>query len=134
VARVREAVRGLVPGSSPEDMREHRDAFFAGLTEDFNTAQAVAALFAWIREANRRPGPVGNADLVEMLSVLGLGNLAAAPQRTPVPEELELLERRQSARAAGDYAEADRMRDDLRSRGWVVRDGAAGAELVPAEP
>jgi cysteinyl-tRNA synthetase len=50
----------------------------------------------------------------------------------PDAEALELLAERERARAAKDWGEADRLRDALRDRGWTVRDGAAGAELVPA--
>ena len=46
-------------------------------------------------------------------------------------EEQELLERRQTARAERDFAEADRLRDELRARGYEVRDGPSGPELVP---
>ncbi|MEA2193049.1 MAG: cysteinyl-tRNA synthetase, partial [Solirubrobacteraceae bacterium] len=130
VARVRDAARGLVDGPSPAEMRPLRDAFFAALAEDFNTAQALGALFEWIREANRRSEPVGRADLVEMLTVLGLENLVEAGAGAG-GEDLELLERRQAARAARDWAEADRLRDELAGRGWTVRDGPSGPELVP---
>jgi cysteinyl-tRNA synthetase len=132
VARVRDAARGLVDGDSPADMRHLRDAFFDALAEDFNTAQALGALFEWIREANRREDPVGRADLVEMLSVLALENLAAHGSEAGA-EEQELLEERQSARAAGNYAEADRLRDELNHRGWEVRDGPDGPELLRIE-
>ncbi|HEX8157658.1 MAG TPA: cysteine--tRNA ligase [Solirubrobacteraceae bacterium] len=132
VARVRDAARGLVDGDSPADMRQLRDAFFDALAEDFNTAQALGALFEWIREANRRDEPLGRADLVEMLSVLGLENLAAHGSEAGA-EEQELLEERQTARAAGNYAEADRLRDELRHRGWEVRDGPDGPELIRLE-
>jgi cysteinyl-tRNA synthetase len=132
VARIRDAARKLVDGASPPDMRAHRDAFFAALAEDFNTAQALGALFEWIREANRRDEPVGRDDLVEMLAVLALANLLDAGDAAG-PEELELLERRVAARAAKDWAEADRLRDELAERGWTVRDGPDGAELVPRD-
>ena len=133
VARVRDAARGLVDGESPADMRAYRDAFFEALAQDFNTPAALAAMFDWIKEANRRSDePVGRADLVEMLNVLGLQNLAEHGSEAGA-EEQELLEARQAARAAKDYAEADRLRDELRHRGWEVRDGSAGPELVRIE-
>ena len=132
VARVRDAARQLVDGSSAADMAPLRDAFFDALADDFNTPQALAAMFDWIREANRRAEPVGRADLVEMLSVLALENLAE-PGSEAGAEEQELLEQREAARRAGDYAEADRLREELRHRGWEVRDGPDGPELIRLE-
>jgi cysteinyl-tRNA synthetase len=133
VARVRDAARGLLDGPSPAEMRPLRDAFFAALADDFNTAAALGALFEWINERHqRRDEPVGRADLVEMLSVLGLQNLAEHGSEAGA-EEQELLEERQAARAAGNYAAADRLRDELRHRGWEVRDGSDGPELLRIE-
>ncbi|CAN5144869.1 cysteine--tRNA ligase [soil metagenome] len=133
VARVRDAARGLVDGESPADMRPLRDAFFTALADDFNTAASLGALFEWINERHkRRDELVGRADLVEMLSVLGLQNLAEHGSEAGA-EEQELLEQREAARAGRNYAEADRLRDDLRARGWEVRDGPDGPELVRIE-
>ncbi len=133
VARVRDAARGLVDGESPADMRHLRDAFFDALAEDFNTAAALGALFEWINERHRRRDePVGRADLVEMLAVLGLQNLAEHGSEAGA-EEQELLEEREAARAGRDYAEADRLRDELRARGWEVRDSSDGPQLVRIE-
>jgi cysteinyl-tRNA synthetase len=132
LSRIREAARRLVDGPSPDDMAVHREAFFAALADDFNTARALASVAEWVSEANRREG-VGREQLVEMLDVFGLADVAApAATDGPDPEAQELLAQREEARAARDWAEADRLRDALRERGWTVRDGADGAELVPA--
>jgi cysteinyl-tRNA synthetase len=130
-ARVREAGRQLVGGASPEALARHREAFFAALREDFNTPEALAAMFGWIREANRSSEPVGDDDLREMLSVLGLETLLAAGERPP-EEAVELAALRDAARKDRDWAEADRLRDELRAMGWEVRDGPDGPELVRA--
>jgi len=132
VARVRDAARGLVDGASPESLRPMRDAFFEALRQDFNTPAALAAMFDWISERHRHDEPVGRADLVEMLSVLGLENLAEHSSEAGA-EEQELLEQREVARRSKDYAQADRLRDELRHRGWEVRDAASGPELVRIE-
>jgi cysteinyl-tRNA synthetase len=131
--RIREAARRLVDGPSPQDMRVHRDAFFDALRDDFNTPRALAALAAWVSEANRREG-VGRDDLAEMLDVFGLADLASAPANGDGPDAaaLALLAARNAARDAKDWAEADRLRDALADAGWTVRDGASGAELVRA--
>jgi cysteinyl-tRNA synthetase len=41
------------------------------------------------------------------------------------------LAARERARAARDYAEGDRLRDQLREMGWEVRDSPGGPELLP---
>ena len=67
-----------------------------------------------------------------MLEVLGLEDLLAAEAGDgPDAAAQDLLRRREEARAARDWAEADRLRDELAARGWQVRDGADGATLVP---
>jgi cysteinyl-tRNA synthetase len=133
LARIREAARRLEPGPSPPDMAALREAFFDALADDFNTPQALAALFEWVREANRRGAGVGEADLRDMLSALALENLLDVPTGArPDERARELLERRQAARVARDFALADALRDELRQQGWEVRDGPEGAELIPA--
>ena len=133
VQRVREAARRLVPGDSPQDLAHFRDRFFDALAEDFGTPAALAALFEWVREANKREG-VGDSHLREMLSVLGLENLLDVPVAEIDDEAQELLERRERARAERDFEEADRLRDELVGRGWDVRDGPDGPELVRRDP
>ena len=46
-------------------------------------------------------------------------------------EVVTLAEARIGARASRDFAEADRLRDEIAEHGWEVRDVASGYELVP---
>jgi cysteinyl-tRNA synthetase len=136
VSRIRDALRRLEAGApSPTDMSSHREALFAALANDFNTPAALASLFEWVREANRRGGGVGDGDLREMLSVLGLGGLtpleAAGDVASIDPEAVSLLAQREQARGARDFQEADRIREELRERGWDIRDSPEGPELIP---
>ena len=130
VARIREAAHRLVAGESPAALRPLRDRFFAALEEDFNTPAALAAMWDWIRRANRSGvGEVGDGDLREMLIVLGLENLfelASAPA-----ELVELAAARQRARESGDYAQADELRARIEAAGWSVRDTPGGFDLGP---
>jgi cysteinyl-tRNA synthetase len=137
VLRVRDALRRLEPGSpSPPEMARYKGEFFDALANDFNTPAALAALFEWVREANRRGSGVGDADLREMLTVIGLGALApldAAGDGDEIdPEAIALLERREQARAAREFDTADGVREELRRRGWEIRDGPDGPELIPS--
>jgi cysteinyl-tRNA synthetase len=99
-----------------------RTAACAALDDDFNTPEALALLFR---------APAGARDTVaELLDVLGLGSLAHdAP---PPPEVVALAQERQRAREGRDFAESDRLRDEIAGRGWEVRDGASGFELYPS--
>jgi len=131
VRRVREVARRLGPGPSPPWSAALREEFYAALAEDFNLPAARAVLFGWIGEAFVTPEPIGDADLREMLWVLGLDNLLDAGDET-VPEEVIRLGReRADARAARDWARADRLREEIAQLGWSVRDGAQGPEFVP---
>ena len=137
VHRVREALRRLVAGApSPPDMAGHRDAFFDALAHDFNTPAALASMFEWIREANRRAEGVGDADLREMLGVLGLGALqplrAAGDVDAIDPDATQLLAQREQARRERDFETADRIREQLRAMDWEIRDGPEGPELIPS--
>jgi cysteinyl-tRNA synthetase len=133
VYRVRDALRRLEAGEpSPVDMRGHKEAFFDALARDFNTPTALAALFEWLREANRRGAGVGDSDLREMLAVLGLERLEPLESTGDVdPQAAELLQRRQKAREERDFEEADRVREELLALGWEIRDGPQGSELIP---
>jgi cysteinyl-tRNA synthetase len=132
VDRIREAGRRLVPGASPAELAPLRERFFDALADDFNTPRALAAVFDWVREANRRDEPTGDADLREMLGIFALDGLLDADEAEgPDEAAQELLARREAARAARDFATADALRDELAALGWEVRDSADGPALVP---
>jgi cysteinyl-tRNA synthetase len=91
------------------------------LDDDFNTPDALALFHDW------RSRGLG-ADLRAGLDLFGLGSLAEREEAPP--EAVALAEQRQAARAARDFAEADRLRVDLLALGWEVRDEAGGFRLV----
>jgi cysteinyl-tRNA synthetase len=135
VGRIQEAARRLVPGPSPEWSKALKTRFFDALANDFDTPGARAAVFDWVRQANRdtsEGGSVGSSDLEEMLDVFGLANLLEADESQAPAEVIELAQRRERARRERDFAQADELRDEIRRRGWEVRDGPEGPELLPA--
>ncbi|HYA09137.1 MAG TPA: DALR domain-containing protein, partial [Gaiellaceae bacterium] len=91
--------------------------FEAALDDDFNTPEALAVLHGWRdHELLRRA-----------FDVFGLASLAE--RDAPPPEVVELAQARQAARAAGDFGEADRLREEIADLGWEVRDVPGGFEL-----
>jgi cysteinyl-tRNA synthetase len=131
VNRIREAARRLSPGESEAELERLRDRFFDALARDFNTAEALAVLNEWIREAT---GPrweePGDSHLREMLGVLGLEALLDPADEAPESVR-ELAERREQARRERDFEAADRLRAEIAALGWEVRDGDGGFELLP---
>jgi cysteinyl-tRNA synthetase len=132
VRRVREAARRLTRGPSPAWSAELRETFFASLADDFNTPRALAAVFDWVRTANAADEPAGDADLREMLEVLGLANLLDDADDDVPSQVLALADARVRARSAKDFAASDRLREEIAAAGWVVRDVTDGYELVKA--
>jgi cysteinyl-tRNA synthetase len=130
VKRFRELARKLTAGPSPAWSAALRTEFFDALAEDFNTPRAFAAAFDWVREANRSEGAIGDADLREMLGVLGLENLLDLDEGDAPEQAQTLMGERETARAERDWARADELRDQLRELGWEVRDGPDGPELL----
>jgi cysteinyl-tRNA synthetase len=105
--------------------KDFRDA----LADDFNTPRAMAEAFDLVAEGNRRPLEGGPEVLREMLWLVGLDSLAEVQEDVGAEAE-RLLEERQDARAAKDFARADEIRDQLAALGWEVRDSADGPRLV----
>jgi cysteinyl-tRNA synthetase len=89
------------------------ERFAAALDDDFNTPEALALMHRWRdHELLRRA-----------LDIFGLGSLADVSEDVPA-EIVELAERRKAARDAGDYGDADRVRDEVERAGWELRDTA----------
>ena len=134
VERIRDLVRRLSDSAAePDAIAPYHERFFDALADDFNTPAALAALFDWVGEANRRldageqlgAGP----KLRDMLYTLGLEDLLEREAGAD-DEARRLMEEREAARAAKDFATADARRDQLAALGWQVRDTPQGPQLV----
>jgi cysteinyl-tRNA synthetase len=133
VERIRELARRLDPDADAPGIEPYAERFWEALADDFNTPEALAAVFDWVREANRRIAadePVGAGRLREMLWTIGLDNLLEPEEQAADPEAERLLEEREAARADRDFELADRKREELAGRGWEVRDTPEGPQLV----
>src|SRR5215813_13335092 len=125
-----------------ERIAKAADDFDAGLSDDLNTAQALAAVFDFVREANIamdkgefRQGDVaaatqflGSFDKVfavledndgEKLKALGFGGADSGPDDAEIEK---LVQERQAARARRDFAASDRIRKELSDRGIILED------------
>jgi len=115
-----------------------RAAFDAAMREDLNTAAALAAVFDLVRALNTAidEGQVGREDVAVVRDafglfdrVLGVISLRQAEDARPPVDAADierLIEARKEARRQRDFAAADRIRDDLASRGILLEDTAGG--------
>ena len=112
-------------------INEARSGFEAALDDDLAISPALAAVFDFVREVNRRLAArqLSTRDAGRVLAFLrDLDHvLGLAPEAERLDAELEaLLTARAEARAARDWAASDRIRAELAERGILVEDSADG--------
>jgi cysteinyl-tRNA synthetase len=126
----RRAEREQVPASEPD--ATIIEAFERAMDQDFGTPSAVAAIFDAVRLANSAfdAGDLAKAAgfvaaVPALLGVLGFPPAAevADDERAEIDA---LVQARNDARAAKDFARADEIRDELAARGIVIQDSATG--------
>ncbi len=113
-----------------------RTSVFAELADDVHTPKALAALFAFMNDTP--PSSLASADAASILSVMSeinaVLNIVAIEARPTivVPDAVAALaEQRWQARAAKDWTESDRLRDEIGALGWTMKDGKDGYTLEP---
>lgn len=112
-----------------------RARFEAAMDDDLNTADAIGVLFDLVRACNTfvtepRGGAAIDAAKALFDQLTGVLGLLQHKQEETMPEEaLRLLDERQQARKAKDFARADAIRDQLKDMGYAVEDTAQGPKL-----
>jgi cysteinyl-tRNA synthetase len=120
----------------------HANAFRAAMNEDFNTPGALAVLFDLAGEVNRSRSTAAARLLRALGGTLGLlqnspkahlqtGSGSAAGQLSD-ERIAELIEERQRAKAARDFARADQIRKELADQSVLLQDSPQGATWVRA--
>ena len=135
--RVQEVVTADVDDAPlVQELNDLRSHFRAALDDDLNLPQALGYLFDGVRLSNAAldARPVGSGGRAAMLALLEAADayldILRGEELKPDAEIERLVEEREAARGARDFARADALREELRARGVQVKDTPSGPRLT----
>lgn len=113
----------------------HKDKFIECMDDDLNTADAITSIFELVTDINKDSNAMGKEDakaalelLDELTNVLGL---LRQSKENDIDDELKaLIDARAKARAEKNWAEADRIRDELAKMGITLKDTPQGVQII----
>lgn len=125
--------RDLVKSTRGEDDLGRFAAAFAALLDNLNVPKALGEVFRVAGDIEKQPDTVTKQDAMGLAVVIeALGVKLPTLEAADIPEEIKALaETRLQARADKNWAESDRLRDELTQRGWAIKDVAGGYEVEP---
>ena len=144
-----EHLRDLLAGAQGEELAAEEKAglqeagsfaekFDAAMDDDFNTADAISAVFELVRFANANVTQQSTKAYVEavyreLLKLADILGLILEKEKEILAEDVEkLIEERQAARKAKDFARADEIRDTLLAQGIILEDTREGVKWKKA--
>ena len=121
-----------------EGFDKYRQEFIAAMDDDLNTADAISAVFELITAINTAVKDGASKEfaqkaldiLTELTTVLGLLQ-QDVEEEVEINDELKaLIDERQEARKAKNFARADEIRDILKARGITLKDTPQGVQVI----
>lgn len=122
-----------------ESYDSYRAKFKEAMDDDLNTADAISAIFELVTAINQAVKDGASKEfaqksldtLLELTHVLGL---LEAEENADVDDEIKkLVDEREAARAAKDFAKADQIRDELKAKGITLKDTPQGVQIIKEE-
>lgn len=131
ITRLQREVVGAGWDGLEDALKRAKNGFEAGMDDDLNMPEALAAIFTLMTEVNKNFNTLSTEDAKKVLelmysfdSVLAL--LPKTTEKTLTPEQQDLIDRRQDARKNKDWATADALKQELIAQGIEVKDTPQG--------
>jgi len=120
--------------SLADESVKFKNKFEESMDDDFNTADAISAIFDFVKFANKNVTENSTkmfaecilSKIVELCRILGIEPLSENNKDSETDEIEELIAKRQAARKNKDWAAADKIRDELAAKGIILEDTSAG--------
>ena len=118
--------------------QEYTDSFERAMDDDFNTADAIAAVFELVKYINTTADGTRSKEYLDSLykrleSLTDVLGIIIEKKEEMLDEEIEaMIEKRQAARKERDFALADQIRDELLARGIILEDTREGVKWKKA--
>lgn len=122
-----------------ESLDKYRQEFISAMDDDLNTADAISAVFELITAINTAVKDGASKEfargamdlLMELASILGLLQQDKEEEVTEIDSDIKaLIDERQEARKAKNFARADEIRDLLKAKGITLKDTPQGVQVI----
>ena len=111
-----------------------KEKFETSMEDDFNTADAIAAIFELVKLANVHCNEQSSKEFVmtmkeQIITLCGILGIKIETEEEILPEDIEkLIEERQGARKNKDFSRSDEIRDSLLEKGIILEDTREGVK------
>jgi len=117
-------------------IKEYVQRFVNAMNDDLNTPEALSIVFdamAWSRNQSELSDEE-SAEISEFVSMLENTFGCFGSESFDIPDEIvKIAEEREKARRAGDYQKSDKLRDEAKSKGFIIEDLPDGQKVLPIE-
>lgn len=118
------------------EIAKARKEFEEAMNEDLNVAKSFAVMFEFVKEVNQAlQKGIAEADRKNALKLLKdfdkvFGLNLQKPKKEKIPQDvLKIAKERDEARVSKDWARADKLRDEISAKGYVIEDTSDGTKL-----
>jgi len=107
---------------------EFEQNFMDAISDDLNMSKAISIVWEMVR--SDYPASAKKRSLLKFDDVLGLGLSEYKEEKVEVPDEVrKLIKEREKLRKTGNFGEADKVRDEIKEKGFIIEDLDRGIKI-----